>query len=150
MFIYGRQGVLERGHLAASIEKVTPESLLVNLAVGGNMKAGDRELRDPVEKEPEDVLRRFVDVFVSKGRLNQTLRIKHRGRRYRIFCSETKFFAYQINDHYGVSWGFPGWPVCIVTPDQIISDPAMSACESTEPSVHDWLRCIADDDFEVI
>jgi len=150
MFICGGQGASERRHLAASIENVTPGSLLVNLVVGGNMKAGDREFRDPVEKEPVDVLRRFVDVFVNKGWLNQTLRIKHRGRRYRIFCSERKFFAYQINDHYGVSWGFPGWPVCIVTPDQIISDPEISACQSTEPSVHDWLRCIADDDFEII
>jgi len=150
MFICGGQGVLERCQVAASIEKVTPESLLVNLAVGGNMEAGDREFRDPVEKEPVDVLRRFVDVFVSKGRLNQTLRIKHRGRRYRIFCSERKFFAYQINDHYGVSWGFPGWPVCIVTPDQIIDDSEMSVFSPTEPSVNDWLRCIADEDFEII
>jgi len=114
------------------------------------MKAGDPALRDPVEKKPTDVLQRFVDVFVSKGRLNQTLRIKHRGRRYRIFCSETKFFAYQINEHYGVSWGFPGWPVCIVTPDQIIDDSEVSAFAPAEPSVHDWLRCIADEDFEVI
>ena len=114
------------------------------------MKAGETAPRGPVENKPMDVLQRFVEVFMSKGRLNQTLRIKHRGRRYRIFCSESKFFAYQINENFGVSWGFPGWPVCIVTPDQIIEDSEMSSFAPDEPSVHDWLRCIADDDFEII
>jgi len=150
MFIGNGHGALRRRHLVAGVENGTPENFLLNRRGRSIMKAGDRAPRDPVEKKPTEVLQRFVDVFVSKGRLNQTLRIKHRGRRYRIFCSERKFFAYQINDHYGVSWGFPGWPVCIVTPDQIIDDPEMSACQSTEPSVHDWLRCIADDDFEII
>jgi len=114
------------------------------------MKAGETAPRGSVENKPMDVLQRFVEVFMSKGRLNQTLRIKHRGRRYRIFCSESKFFAYQINENFGVSWGFPGWPVCIVTPDQIIEDSEMSSFAPDEPSVHDWLRCIADDDFEII
>jgi hypothetical protein len=114
------------------------------------MKAGDKAPRGPGENEPMEVLQRFVEVFISKGRLNQTLRIKRLGRRYRIFCSESKFFAYQINDNYGVSWGFPGWPVCIVTADQIIEDSEMSISTATELSVHDWLRCIADDDFELI
>ena len=97
-----------------------------------------------------DVLQKFVGVFASKGWLNQTLRIKHHDRRYRICCSEREFFAYRINDHCGVSPGFPGWPVCIVTHDQIIEDSDMSAFASTEPSAHDWLRCIAEGDFELI
>lgn len=97
-----------------------------------------------------DLLQRFVEIFMSKGRLNQTLRIKHRGRRYRIFCNESKFFAYQINDNYGVSWGFPGWPVCIVTTDQVIEDTEMCTFAPAEPSVQDWLRCFAEDDFEII
>ena len=114
------------------------------------MKARDKAPRGLGENEPTEVLRSFVEVFIRKGRLNQTLRIKRLGKRYRIFCSESKFFAYQINDNYGVSWGFPGWPVCIVTSDQIIDDPEMSGCASTEPRVDDWLRCIAEDDFEII
>ncbi len=150
MFVNGGQGALRRRHLVLSIENMTPGNFLVNRSGRGVMKTRDPAVRDPVEKKSMDVLQRFVDVFGSKGRLNQTLRIKHRGRRYRIFCSERKFFVYQINDHYGVSWGFPGWPVCIVTPDQIIDDSEMSAFAPAEPSVHDWLRCIADDDFEII
>ena len=114
------------------------------------MKAREKGPRGPGEDEPTEVLRRFVEVFVRKGRLNQTLRIQRLGRRYRICCSESKFFAYQINDHYGVSWGFPGWPVCIVTEDQIIEGSERSVSASAEPSVQDWLRCLADDDFEII
>ena len=114
------------------------------------MKAGNTSFRDPQEKKPMDVFQKFVGVFESKGWLNQTLRIKHRDRRYRICCSEREFFAYRINDHCGVLPGFPGWPVCIVTHDQIIEDSDMSAFASTEPSAHDWLRCIADGDFELI
>ncbi len=97
-----------------------------------------------------DVLQEFVGVFTSKGWLKQTLRIKHREGRYRICCSEKEFFAYRINDYGGVPPGFPGWPVCIVTRDQIIEDSCMSAFPSTEPSAQDWLRCIADGDFELI
>jgi hypothetical protein len=114
------------------------------------MKAGNTPFRDPAEKKPMDVLQKFIGVFTSKGWLNQTLRIKYRDRRYRIFCSERTFFAYRINDHCGVSWGFPGWLVCIVTHDQMIEDSEMSAFTSSEPSAHDWLRCITDGDFELI
>jgi hypothetical protein len=114
------------------------------------MKTGNPPFRDPGEKKPMDVLREFVGVFMSKGWLNRELRIKHRDRRYRIFCSERKFFVYRINDNCGVSWGFPGWPECIVTHEHIIDASARDACESTGPSAEDWLRCIAGDDFEII
>ena len=117
---------------------------------GRSMKAGRRPACDPGEKRPMDVLPKSVGVFVSKGCLNQTLRVKHRHRRYRISCSEREFFAYRINDHCGVSRGFPSWAVCFVTHDQIIEDSDMSAFPSSEPSARDWLRCIADGDFEFI
>ena len=90
------------------------------------MKAGNGPFHNPDDLTPADVLQKFVDVFAGKGWLNQTLRIMHRERRYRIFCSETKFIAYRINDHCAISWGFPGWAVCIVTDDQIIEDSHMS------------------------
>jgi hypothetical protein len=114
------------------------------------MKAGYTPSQDPAEKKPIDFLQKFVGVFSSKGWLNQTLRIKHRDRRYRISCSEKKFFAYRINDKCAVTPGYPGWPVCIITHDQIIDDAKMSAFASAEPSVNDWLRCIHEEDFELI
>jgi|APFre7841882724_1041349.scaffolds.fasta_scaffold15390_2 hypothetical protein len=114
------------------------------------MNAGNTPFQDLAEKKPTDVLQKFVGLFMSKGWLNQTLRIKHRDRRYRISCCEKKFFAYRINDSCGVSPGYPGWPVCIITHDQIIDDTKMSAFASTEPSPHDWLRCLHDGDFELL
>lgn len=114
------------------------------------MKAGNTPFRDPADTKPIDVLQNFVGVFMHKGWLNHTLRIKHRNKRYRISCSEKQFFAYRINDNCGISPGYPGWPVCIITHDHIIDDATMSAFASTEPSVHDWLRCFNDGDFELL
>ena len=114
------------------------------------MKGGHRPPQDHGEENPMDVLRKFVGVFASKGWLNQTLRIEHRDRRYRIICSESEFFAYRINDYCGISPGFPGWPVCIVTPNQVIEDSDLSPFASTEPSAQDWLHCIADCDFKLL
>jgi hypothetical protein len=102
------------------------------------------------DKKPVDVLQRFVGLFESKGWLNQTLRIKRRERRYRICCTEKEFSAYRINDHCSVLPGFPGWSVCMVTDDRILEDSDMSAFASSEPNVHDWLDCIAEEDFELI
>lgn len=114
------------------------------------MKKGNRLFGDPADEKPIHVLQKFVSVFESKGWLKQTIRIKHRDRRYRIFCSEGEFFAYRINDHCGISPGFPGWLVCIVTHDKICDDAKMSEFASTEPRATDWLRCIVDGDFELI
>ncbi len=117
---------------------------------GSKVKAGNISSGDPQGKTPPDVLQKFVGIFEEKGWLNQTLRIKHRDRRYRICCTEREFLAYRINDHCSVLPGFPGWSVCIVTPDQIVEDSHMSAFPSSEPSVNEWLRCIAEEDFELI
>ncbi len=114
------------------------------------MRPENRAFRDFAERKPTDVLQTFIGVFASKGWLNRTLRIKHRDRRYRVCCSEKEFFAYRINDHCGVLPGFAGWPVCSVTHDRIIEDSDLSAFASTEPRTHDWLRCIAEGDFELI
>jgi len=114
------------------------------------VKAGNTSFGDSQEKRPTDVLQKFVGIFESKGWLNQTLRIKHRDRRYRICCTEREFLAYRINDHCSVLPGFPGWSVCIVTHDQIVEDSDMSAFSSSEPNAHEWLRCIAEEDFELI
>ena len=109
-----------------------------------------KRLHNDGEGHSQEVLRNLVGVFESKGWLDQTLRIRHRDRRYRIFCSRKKFLAYRINDNCHVRHGFPGWPVCIITVDQIIDDSEMSRFPSAEPSARDWLRCIHDGDFDLI
>jgi hypothetical protein len=117
---------------------------------GGEMKGKRSTLIDSVEKKPQDTLEELVGVFRSKKWLNQTLRIHRRGRRYRIYCSEKEFFAYRINDNCGISPGFPGWLVCMVTGDHMLDDAKMGAFPSTEPSIHEWVQCIAEADFEFI
>ena len=101
-------------------------------------------------KMPMDILQEFVGVFAQRGWLNQTLRIMHRDRRYRIYCSETEFIAHRINDNCTSSWGFPCWAVCIVTRDQIIEDKDLSMFSSAELCAQDWFRCIAEDDFQIL
>jgi len=120
------------------------------MADGRNMKTEKTPFRDSSGNEAMAVFQEFISFFEGKGWLDQILRIKYQGRRYRICCNRQEFFAYRINDHWGLSHGYPGWPVCIVNPHQIIEDSDISSFESTEPSVHGWLRCLAEGDFEKI
>ncbi len=114
------------------------------------MIIGDPPFCHPREMTPRDILQQFVGIFARKGWLNQSIRLKHGNRQYRVSCGEAGFLAYRINDHYGLAQGFPGWPVCIITQDGIMHDAAVSAFPSTEPSTQEWLRRLADDDFELI
>jgi hypothetical protein len=114
------------------------------------MKSGRKSALDPIEKKAKPTLEKFVGIFDSKGWLDKTLRIKYRDRKYRIFCSRTGFVAYRINDYCGVSPGIPGWPVCFVTPDQILEDVDLSEFASTEPGAQEWYQSITDDELEFI
>jgi len=60
------------------------------------------------------------------------------------------FSAYRINEHCSVLPGFPGWSVCMVTHDEIVEDSDLSAFASSEPDAHEWLHCMAEEDFELI
>jgi hypothetical protein len=102
------------------------------------------------KQNPPLILREFIDLFTSRGWLNQALRIRRGDRKYRITCSETGFFAYRINEGHGLPPGLPGWPVCLVTPDRIMDDSDRSRFGSTEPDVREWLRCFLDDDIDLI
>ena len=99
---------------------------------------------------PPLLLQEFIHLFASRGWLNQTLRIRRGDRRYRITCSENGFFAYRINDAHGISPGFPGWPVCLVTPDRLTDDLERSRFCSTEPDARDWLRLLAEGELDLI
>ena len=101
-------------------------------------------------KDPQEVLETFIRLFAQKGWLNQTLRIQHRDRRYRIGCSEKKFFAYRINDQFGLYWGFPGWLVCMVTPEEVLAGSEGGPLDSTELGLEDWFRCLEEGDFEIL
>jgi hypothetical protein len=127
-----------------------PVGSLANPIDGGDGKMENKPFPGAAGNMPIDILQEFVCAFARKGWLNHALRIMHRDRRYRIFCSETEFIAHRINDNCAVSWGFPCWAVCIVTQDQIIEDSDLSGFASIEPGVQDWLRCIAEGDFQIL
>jgi hypothetical protein len=114
------------------------------------MKAENTTVPFLVEKGPMDILRQFVSLFERKGWLNRSIQIIHRNKKYRISCSKTEFFAYRVNENCGLSPGIPGWPVCIVKHDRIVNDSEMTAFTSDELSADQWLRCIIDNDFELI
>lgn len=115
-----------------------------------NATAGNAPYPQTAETIPVDVLQQFIRVFKRKGWLNQNVRILHRSNKYMINCTDLEFYVYRINDHCGISPGIPGWPVCIVKPDKIINDSEMCTFASTELSARDWLRCLTDNDFELI
>ncbi len=99
---------------------------------------------------PAEVLQQLSRIFTAKGWLNQSVRIKYGDKRYRIFCDGNGFIAYRINDRWGDPPGTPGWPVCIVQPDQIIENSQMSFQAPAEPSARDWLNCLISGNIEVI
>jgi hypothetical protein len=94
------------------------------------------------------ILQQFISIFSSKGWLNRSIRIKHHDKKYRLMCSEKLFIAFRCNDNYGISPGIPGWNVCIIDQDQIIQDSDFSPFASDEPSAHDWLHSLQENDFE--
>lgn len=114
------------------------------------MKSARKPTPGPAEKKAKATLQKFVGIFENKGWLNQTLRVRYQGRKYRIFCSQTGFVAYRINDYCGVSPGIPGWPVCFVTTDQILEEVDLSEFASTEPGAQEWFQSIRDEVLEFI
>src|SRR3989304_5511929 len=92
------------------------------------------------ETRRSEILQQFVSCFSSKGWLNQSIRIQHNDKKYRLMCSEKQFMAFRINDNWGVPPGVPGWIVCVVGQEQILQDSDFSPFNTDEPTAHDWLR----------
>lgn len=113
------------------------------------MRAGRRQSIHSGRHVAAEVLERFVDLFESRGWLNRQIVIRSGGGRYRLFCSESKFLACRMNESWGVSPGTPGWPVCMVTRDRFFHDRSMCAFAAEEPLTDEWLRLLAENDFEV-
>jgi hypothetical protein len=102
------------------------------------------------EKSPCDFLRKFTEIFDSKGWLNKKLRIKYQSKRYWISCNEERVFAYEINETCGLGPGVPGWPVCLVEKDYVYDESQISALTPTELNTDDWLNIIANQKFEFL
>jgi hypothetical protein len=114
-----------------------------------DVKAGDGPLTCNRKQAAAEVLRQFICFFEGKGWLNRTISVRSGDARYRLFCSESRFFAYRMNDSWGIPPGVPGWPVCMVTHDRVFHDAETCAFPTEEPDIHEWLRRLTDNDFEV-
>jgi len=114
------------------------------------MEAHATPFRYPHEISAEDFLAQFVSVFGERKWLGKSLCVSHRGKRYRIWCSEREFLAYRINNDCGVPPGFPGWPVCMVNTRRVIEDAHIQAFESHEPCAYEWLVHLADGEIEIL
>ncbi len=102
------------------------------------------------EKNPCDVLHKFIEIFDGKSWLNKELRIKYQSKRYWISCNEERFFAYQINENCGLGPGVPGWPVCLIRKDYVYDESEISGLTSTKLSAYDWLNIIDNQNLELI
>ena len=98
----------------------------------------------------DEVLPRFVTLFKERGWLNRDIKIRRRDLSYRVFCSDTEFLAYRINDNPWLSPGVPGWPVCHVGKGRAFHDSEVGPFSSLEPDAFDWLRCMTEGDFEAV
>jgi len=114
------------------------------------MDSSGFNIRDFSKMSFNGVMDTFVDLFKSYKMLDQTVKVEHRNREYKIFCNEDKFFAYRINQHPGISPGIPGWTTCIATRDQIIDSKSTGNFDNGESSVHEWLTAIANGDIKRI
>jgi hypothetical protein len=113
------------------------------------MKKGSRPLTGNGKQAAAEVLRQFVCLFESRGWLNRFIGIRSGDGRYRLFCNESRFLAYRMNDSWGVAPGAPGWPVYVVTSDRVFHDGEACAFSRSEPETDEWLRLLIDNDFEV-
>ena len=94
------------------------------------------------EKDPGDILHKFVEIFESKGWLNKKLRIKYQSKRYWVSCNRERFFTYQINENCGQGPGVPSWSVCLIKRDYVYDESEISEPTTTKLDAHDWLNII--------
>lgn len=113
------------------------------------MKTGQGRSKCDERHTAAEALEQFIGLFESKGWLNRFVVIKSGDARYRLFCSESAFLVYRMNESWGVSPGVPGWPVCMVTRDRLFHDGSTCAFATEEPETREWLRLLAENDFEV-
>ena len=113
------------------------------------MRRTGAQLTGERKKAAKDILDRFVCLFRGKGWLDRPILLQNGGTRYRLFCSENRFFAYRMNESWGISPGVPGWPVCMVTQESLFHDGSTCAIGTEEPETDEWLRLLNNADSEV-
>ena len=97
-----------------------------------------------------DIVHKFIEIFDSKGWLNQKLRTKYQNKRYWASCDKEKFFAYRINENCGLGPSVPSWPVCLIRKGYVYDKSEKPDFTSLKLNMHDWLYIVASNKFELI
>jgi hypothetical protein len=84
---------------------------------------------------PDRVLALIQDLCRRWGIFGQRLSLRHEGEEYVFACGETDFFVYRRLAPAATTHAPPGWPVCLVTADQILDE-----CTPPFPD-HDHFAC---------
>jgi hypothetical protein len=71
---------------------------------------------------PDDIFRHIRNLFTDLGIFGSVMCLVHDGIPYRISCDENAFMVYRANDSTGSRHHVPGWPVCLVTAQQIFEE----------------------------
>ncbi|MBM4286614.1 MAG: hypothetical protein FJ135_00445 [Deltaproteobacteria bacterium] len=84
---------------------------------------------------PRMILEQVQKLFKKWGIYNQRLTLEHEGDIYGFICDDRAFLVYRLLSLSGASRGAPGWPVCLVTPEEVIDE-----CSPPYPE-EDYLAC---------
>lgn len=74
------------------------------------------------DDSPDDIFRHIKTLFSELGIFGSVLSLEHEGIAYRICCDDTCFMVYRANDATGSRHHVPGWPVCLVTEQQVFEE----------------------------
>jgi hypothetical protein len=106
--------------------------------------------RRPLAESPAEVLQQFTGVLRERGLLNKQFRITHQDKGYWVFCDGERFFAYRVNENWGLPPGVSGWPTCIVSRDHLFDGSQTWEPTPNELSLQEWLYVFDNDDFELM
>jgi len=74
------------------------------------------------DDSPDDIFRHIKNLFSELGIFGSVLSLEHDGIAYRICCDENCFMVYRANDSTGTRHHVPGWPVCLVTEQEVFEE----------------------------
>jgi hypothetical protein len=74
------------------------------------------------DDSPDDIFRQIKTLFSDLGIFGSVMCLEHDGIPYRICCDENSFMVYRANDSTESRHHVPGWPVCLVTAQQIFEE----------------------------
>jgi hypothetical protein len=98
------------------------------------------------QSRPAEVLAQIQALFKELGLFEKKLTISHQGHQYLASCDSQSFTIYRLIDQCHLPPGEPGWPVCLVTRENIIDESSPPHIPEDDFSsgltLPDWLQLI--------